>query len=126
MSIRALVPKIYSPTKLCDVAQMAIILRPVFPASRVQHISDMHSKFALRPHHVSSMADIQSAIAEIRRGIKKKIEVTGQNILSASAKDGHNKNLSSFAFVYVLMSIMGFYGSTVQAAACTSQWPKYM
>jgi len=27
-------------------------LRPVFPASRVQHISDMHSKFALGPHHV--------------------------------------------------------------------------
>jgi len=27
-------------------------LRPVFPASRVQHISDLHSKFALRPHHV--------------------------------------------------------------------------
>jgi len=27
-------------------------LRPVFPASHVQHISDMHSKFALGPHHV--------------------------------------------------------------------------
>jgi len=27
-------------------------LRPVFAASRVQHISDLHSKFALRPHHV--------------------------------------------------------------------------
>jgi len=27
-------------------------LSPVFSASRVQHISDMHSKFALRPHHV--------------------------------------------------------------------------
>jgi len=27
-------------------------LHPVFPASRVQHISDMHSKFALSPHHV--------------------------------------------------------------------------
>jgi len=27
-------------------------LRPVLSASRVQHISDMHSKFALRPHHV--------------------------------------------------------------------------
>ena len=27
-------------------------LRPVFAASRVQRISDMHSKFALRPHHV--------------------------------------------------------------------------
>jgi len=32
---------------------LATFLRPVFPASRVQHISDMHSKFALRPHHVS-------------------------------------------------------------------------
>jgi len=28
-------------------------LGPAFPASHVQHISDMHSKFALRPHHVS-------------------------------------------------------------------------
>jgi len=30
----------------------ASFLRPVFPASSVQHISDLHSKFALRPHHV--------------------------------------------------------------------------
>ena len=29
-----------------------VILHPVFPASRMQHISDLHSKFALRPHHV--------------------------------------------------------------------------
>jgi len=27
-------------------------LRPVFAASRVQHVSDLHLKFALRPHHV--------------------------------------------------------------------------
>ena len=27
-------------------------LGPAFPASRVQHVSDLHSKFALRPHHV--------------------------------------------------------------------------
>jgi len=27
-------------------------LGPAFPASHVQHISDLHSKFALRPHHV--------------------------------------------------------------------------
>jgi len=46
----------------------ASFLHPVFPASRVQHISDLHSKFALRPHH---MVDIQAATAEIRRGIKK-------------------------------------------------------
>ena len=40
--------------KLCDDAQMAIFgefLRPVFSASRVQHVSDLHLKFALRPHH---------------------------------------------------------------------------
>ena len=37
-----------------DIAQqICIILRPVFSASRVQHISDLHSKFPLRPHHVS-------------------------------------------------------------------------
>jgi len=27
-------------------------LRPVFAASRVQQVSDLHPKFALRPHHV--------------------------------------------------------------------------
>jgi len=27
-------------------------LRPVFAASRVQQVSDLHSKFALRPRHV--------------------------------------------------------------------------
>jgi len=32
---------------------MAIFLRPVFSASRVQHISDLlHSKFALGPNYV--------------------------------------------------------------------------
>jgi len=27
-------------------------LHPAFPASRVQHASDLHPKFTLRPHHV--------------------------------------------------------------------------
>ena len=31
---------------------LATFLRLVFAASRVQHISDLHSKFALGPHHV--------------------------------------------------------------------------
>jgi len=50
----ALVAKI-QPDKVVRCAQMAIFasfLRTVFAASRVQHISDLHSKFALRPHHV--------------------------------------------------------------------------
>jgi len=43
----------------------------VFSASRVQHISDLHSKCELRPHHVwkyGRQLDIQSSTAEIRRG----------------------------------------------------------
>jgi len=30
----------------------ASFLRPLFPASCMQHISDLHPKLALRPHHV--------------------------------------------------------------------------
>jgi len=40
------------PDKVVRWCQNGDFLRPVFSASRVQHISDMHSKFALRPHHV--------------------------------------------------------------------------
>ena len=40
------------PDKIVRLFQNGDFLRPVFSASRVQHISDMHSKFALRPHHV--------------------------------------------------------------------------
>jgi len=31
---------------------LATFLRPAFATSHVQHISDLHSKFALGPHHV--------------------------------------------------------------------------
>jgi len=31
---------------------LATFLRPAFPASRVQQVSDLHLKFTLRPHHV--------------------------------------------------------------------------
>jgi len=59
---------------------LATFLRPVLSASRAQHVSDLHSKFGLRPHHVyGSMVDIQSPTAEIRRGKKeekRKVEET--------------------------------------------------
>jgi len=47
------------------------LLRPVFSASRVQQVSDMHLKFALRPHHVWKYGRHPIAAAEIRRGKKK-------------------------------------------------------
>ena len=49
-------------------------LGPAFPASLVQHISGLHSKFALGPHMCRSMVDIHSVTAEIRRGKKRKKE----------------------------------------------------
>ena len=36
----------------CAMVPKWRFLHPAFSASRVQHISDMHSKFALKPHHV--------------------------------------------------------------------------
>jgi len=51
---------------------MAIFWHPVFSARGVQHISDMHSKFALKPHHVWKYGrHLISATAENRRGKKK-------------------------------------------------------
>ena len=60
----------------CAIVPKWHFLRPVFlfPASRVYHISDLHSKFAEGHIMCRSMVDIQSATAEIRRGKKKKIE----------------------------------------------------
>jgi len=61
---------------LYDGAQVAIFLHPVFSASRVKHISDLHPKFALRPTMCGSMVDIQSVTAENRHGKKRKKEET--------------------------------------------------
>ena len=55
LSIHALVAKI-QPDKVVRWGRygdfFASFLHPVFPASRVQHVSDLHVKFALRSHHV--------------------------------------------------------------------------
>jgi len=51
LSIHALVAKI-EPDKFVGWCPDGDFLRPVFSANRVQHISDLHPKFALGPHHV--------------------------------------------------------------------------
>jgi len=51
LSIHALVVKIW-PDRVVRWCRNGDFLRPVFAASRVQRISDLHSKFALRLHHV--------------------------------------------------------------------------
>jgi len=52
----------------CAMAPKWRFLRPVFSANRVPHISDMHSKSALRPHHVCKYGRHPISDAEIRRG----------------------------------------------------------
>jgi len=49
--IHALAAKIQAD-KVVRWCQNGDVLHPVFSGSRVQHISDMHSKFAPWPHHV--------------------------------------------------------------------------
>jgi len=54
---------------------------PVFPASRVQHVSDLRPKFALRPHHVLKYGrhPVCDGWDKARKEKKKKIEqTTGQ------------------------------------------------
>jgi len=51
LSTRVLVAKIW-PNKVVQWCLGGDFLRPVFSASHLQHVSDLHSKFALRPHHV--------------------------------------------------------------------------
>jgi len=58
----------------CAMVQKWQFLRLVFSESRVQHISDMHSKFALRPRHVWKYGRHPRLGEEKRR----KIETTGQ------------------------------------------------
>jgi len=51
LSIHASAAKI-QPDKVVRWCQNGDFFASCISASRVQHISDMHSKFALRPHHV--------------------------------------------------------------------------
>jgi len=57
---------------------LTTFLRPVFSASRAQHVSDLHSKFALRPHHVWKYGrhPISDRLGEEKKKDRKKIEET--------------------------------------------------
>jgi len=62
----------------CAMVPDGDFLRRAFPARRVQHISDMHSKFALSPHHVSKYGRHPICERPLRLGEEKKTETTGQ------------------------------------------------
>ena len=49
LSCEDIVPEICAMVRIWRI--FGDFLRTVFPASRVQHVSDLHPKLALRPHH---------------------------------------------------------------------------
>jgi len=91
-SIHTLVAKILPDqvVRWCRDNDFSATLCPVFSASRVQYISDLHSKLALR--RMCGSIDIQSATAEIRRGKKEeRRKKQDKNIMPVSATQGrHN------------------------------------
>jgi len=55
------------------MAIFGVIFASYISSSCMQHISDLHFKFARRPHTMCrSMVDMQSATAEIRRGKRRR------------------------------------------------------
>jgi len=80
----------------CPDGECLAIFCVLYLASRVQYISDMHSKFALRPNQVWKLVNIQSTTAENKRGKKierrRKKKPQDENIMSASGtQGGHNQ-----------------------------------
>ena len=66
---------------------LSTFLRPVFSASRVQQVSDLHLKFTLRPHHVWKYAShpicgrLRIGEEKRRRRKKKKNKPQHENIM---------------------------------------------
>jgi len=102
--VDASVAKIW-PDKVVRWCADGQFLRPVFAASCVQHISDLHSKFAIRPHHVRKyMVDIQSATAKNKRGKNDRnhsCKIECPHLLYAQG--GHNE-CDAVIFVRAVMS----------------------
>jgi len=68
----------------------AMVVGRLFASSifSVQHISDLNSKFALRPHHCGRMVDIQSATAEKARGKEQRRKAEELEMWANAQRDG--------------------------------------
>jgi len=73
LSIRALVAEI-QPDKVVQWCADGEFLGPAFSASRMQHVSDLRLKFALRPHHVWKYGRHPICDGWLRLGEEKKEE----------------------------------------------------
>jgi len=69
------------------VLRRRFFLRPVFTASRVQHVSDLHLKFALRPHHVSKYG---------RHPIMRRLRLGEEKTIDERIKKPINQSINQF------------------------------
>ena len=102
LSIHALVAKIW-PDKVVRWCQDDDFLRPVFAASRVQRISDLHSKFALRPHHVPKYIQCRSEMCCTRL---------------AKIQDAKIRHLGTIAQIFMAISSQLRHISTIGKKTC--------
>jgi len=108
-------------------------LRLLFSASRVQHISDLHSKFAIRPHHVWKYGRHQIyTTAENSRGKKIKEETTGRKYSVRICYTRYKKYGLGLGWMSGLGLVVNICHTSISAtnhglysnASCsTSQWP---
>jgi len=71
-------------------------LHPVFSVSRVQHVSDLHPKFALKPHHVwkygrHPICDCSDYARKKKKMERMKKKPQDEDIMSACATQGGHK-----------------------------------
>jgi len=92
LSIHALVAKI-QPNKVVWWCTDGEFLHTVFSVSRVQHISHLHSKFALRSHHVwkHGRHPIYGHWEQARKKKKEKKKKLQQQNIMACRIGGHNE-----------------------------------
>ena len=107
LSIRTLVAKTQAD-KVVRRCPDRDFLRPVFSAHRVQHVSDLHSKFALGPHHGSNygrhpISDRRDQTRKRKKKKKKEEEEErrkkpqGKNIMACPITQGdHNYDSVNF------------------------------
>jgi len=79
-------------------------LRPVFSASRMQQVSDLHLKIALRPHHVWTSNLRRMRLDEEKRS-KTEEETTGQKYNDLPYSIGRHNKVTGTLEVYACHSV---------------------
>jgi len=73
---------------------LATFLHPVFSVSHAQHVSDLHSKFALRPHHVFYLPPTYLSTSGMRLALTPKLQSTTALVPVVISRPAEGRRLS--------------------------------